>query len=265
MKKRILITGAGSGFGEGVAFGLAKEGHEVIAGVYIWPQLTKMRKEAESRGLTNLRVEKLNILDPFDVAMAAEWDIDILVNNAAIGFGGPVCEIPLDLVRRTFETNVFAGLNLSQKFIRRFVDEKRSGKIVFVSSIAGLAPVPGLGAYSASKHALEAIAEALQTELKSYGIQVQTINPGAYLTGFNDTMAETSEHWMDDEKNFFKKDDLDKLVQPILSNQNDPQEAIDAMISIIPEFSGNFRNVFPKSAEALVKEVQEEAWDYKVS
>lgn len=264
MKKRILITGAGSGFGEGTAIGLAKKGHDVIASTHIWPQVTRLRKEAKSLGLKNLHVEKLDILDSFDVDNAMNWDIDILVNNAAIGYGGPISEIPLDLVRRTFETNVFATLNLSQKFIRKFIDEKRSGKIVFISSIAGLFSSAGFGPYSASKHALESIAEALQGELKPYNIQIQTINPAAYRTGFNDMLAETTSHWMNDKKNFTKKADVAKFFEHTLTNQQDPKDMIEAMISIIPGDTGKFRNVHPKEAEDFIKKVQAQAWENKI-
>ena len=65
--KRILISGAGSGFGELAAIGLAKQGHDVIAGVQIWPQATALRRVASSLGLKNLRVEKLDLLHPYDV------------------------------------------------------------------------------------------------------------------------------------------------------------------------------------------------------
>lgn len=264
MAKKILITGAGSGFGEGAAIGLAKSGYDVIAGVHIWPQLTKMREQAKSLGLTNLRVEKLDIGDPFDVAAALKWDIDILVNNAAISVAGPLSEIPLELVYEVFETNVFAGLNLAQKFACRWINEKRSGKIVFTSSVAGLIPVAGFGAYVASKYALEAIAQVLQEELKSHSIQVQTINPGAYKTGFNDAMVEAAYHWMDDEKDFIKKAEFEKQVAPILANQRDPQEVIEAMISIIPSSSGTFRNLIPKDQEESLKKKQEEVWEKKI-
>jgi len=263
MKKRILITGAGSGFGEGTAIGLAKKGHDVIAGVQIWPQLTRLRKEAQSLGLKNLRVEKLDILDPYDVANALDWDIDILVNNAAIGYAGPISEIPIELIGLTFETNVFGSLNLAQKFIRKFVDEKRSGKIVFISSVAGLHASSGLGAYSASKHALQCIAEVLHDELKPYNIQVQTINPAAYKTGFNDAMVETVLHWMDDTY-FHKKADVEKDLKSKFENQRDPKDMIEEMIAIIPEDSGKFRNVFPKDVEDSLKKAQAAAWENKI-
>lgn len=264
MKKRILITGAGSGLGEGTALGLAKNGHDVIACTQIWPQVTRMRKEAQSAQLDNLRVEKLDILDTYDVANALNWDIDILVNNAAVGYGGPISEVPLEIMHRTFETNVFATLNLTQKFIRKFIDEKRPGKIVFISSIAGLSSAPGFGPYSASKHALECIAEILQSELKSHNIQVQTINPGAYRTGFNDTMAESAFHWMDNKKNFNKKADVKKVLESTLAHQGDPKEMIAAMISIIPSDSGKFRNVVPKTVEDRLKKSQTAAWENEI-
>ncbi len=264
-KKRILITGAGSGFGEGVALGLSKKGHEVIATVQIWPQATKLREQAEELGLKNLRVEKLDILDCFDVEHAIkEFDIDILVNNAAISFTGPISEIPLELVQRTFDTNVFAALNLTQQFVRKFVDEKRPGKIVFISSVAGLFGGAGYGAYTASKHAIEAIAETMQKELEKYRIKVQTINPSAYRTGFNDTMTESAFYWMDDAVNFTKRAEMKKLMAHVLGKQKDPQEAIDAMISIIPADSGMFRNVIPISFVPAMQERQAEAWRNKI-
>ncbi len=264
MKKRILITGAGSGFGEGAAIGLAQKGHDVIAGVHIWPQATRLRKRREDLGLHNLRVEKLDILDSYDIENALKWDIDILVNNAAISYTGPLSEIPIELVQETFETNVFAHLNLTQGFVRKFVDEKRPGKIVFTSSVAGLFSSLELGAYSASKHALEAMAETLAMELKPFNVQVQTINPGAYRTGFNDTMAETAFYWLEDKKNFNKRADIRKIFAHWLGHQGDPQEVIDAMIEIIPSETGKFRNVIPQAREDFIKESQVAAWEKKI-
>lgn len=262
-KKRILITGAGSGFGVGMAIGLAKKGHHVIASVQIWPQATRLREHAQK--LKNLQVEKLDLLEPYDVANAVkEFEIDILVNNAAISVTGPISEIPMELVLETFNTNVFGALNLTQQFVRKFVDEKRPGKIVFISSVAGLFAGSGYGPYTASKHAIEAIAKTMQLELAKHDIQVQTINPSAYRTGFNDTMVEAASHWMDDELNFTKRAEMKKLMAHVLDKQKDPKEAIEQMIAIIPEDTGLFRNIIPASFVDAMKKREAEAWENKI-
>jgi NAD(P)-dependent dehydrogenase (short-subunit alcohol dehydrogenase family) len=262
--KRILITGAGSGLGEGTAIGLAQLGHQVIAGVQISPQVTALRLKAKELGLeNNLRVEKLDILDPYDVKYALTWDIDILLSNAGIGEAGPTFEIPVELVRRNFETNVFAPLDMAQKFIAKFINEKRKGKVVFTSSMGGLFTPAGYGIYVSTKHALEAIAEALHDELKPYNIQIQTINPGAYLTGYNETMADNPFRWLDDSKNFTKRADMRATFDSLLGTPEgrlDPKEMIDAMIEIVPSESGRFRNVVPKFVEDMLKDHQLKAW-----
>jgi NAD(P)-dependent dehydrogenase (short-subunit alcohol dehydrogenase family) len=266
-KKRILISGAGSGFGELAAIGLAKAGHDVIVGAQIWPQVTQLRLKADGLGLKTLRVEKLDILDSYDVRNASKWDIDVLVNNAAIGISGPASEIPLELLRRSFDTNFFAPLDLTQKVVRRWVDEKRTGKIVFVSSIGGLIAVPFGAPYATTKHAMEALAGSMKAELEPFGIQVQVINPGGYLTGFNETEAESSSHWMDDRANYIKRDTVATFFGQILSiddNRMDPQLMADAMVSIIPEDTGLFRNVVPKATEDLARNVQRELWTLRI-
>jgi short-subunit dehydrogenase len=266
-RKRILITGAGSGFGELAAIGLAKEGHDVIAGVQIWPQATALRRKVETLGLKSLQVEKLDLLHPYDVQNALNWDIDTLVNNAAIAESGPITEIPMELLRRMFEGNFFAPLQLTQGFVRKFIDEGRRGKIVFTSSIGGLISIPYGGPYAATKHALEAIAGSMQAELAPFGIQVQVINPGGYLTGFNETEAESSSHWMDDRKNYVKRVDVQGFFARILGdeqNRLDPQLMADAMVQIIPRETGLFRNVVPQLAEDMVKAVQRDTWANKI-
>jgi len=267
MSKTILITGAGSGFGEGAAIGLAQKGHDVIAGVQTSPQVTKMRREAEALRLDNLRVEKIDLLDPYDVRRALTWDIDILFNNAGIGECGPVSEIPLDLVRRNFETNLFAPLALTQGFIARWVAAKRPGKIVFTSSMGGLFTPPGFGVYVSTKHALEAVAEAIAQEVRPFGIKVQTINPGAYLTGFNETMADTPFRWLDDEKNFTKRAAMRQTFDEMLGRPEgrlDPAEMIERIVEIVPADTGKFRNVVPQFVEDLLKQGQASAWEAQI-
>lgn len=264
-KKTILITGAGSGMAEGVSIGLAQLGHKVIAGVQISPQVTALRRKAAELGLEqHLRVEKLDILDPFDVDNALKWDIDILFNHAGIGESGPISEIPLALVRSNFETNLFAPLALSQKFIAKWIAAGKKGKIIFTSSLLGLLSVAGFGAYESTKHALEAIAEELQGEMKPHGIQIQTINPGPFFTGFNERMADTAFRWLDDSKNFTKRTDLRATLNVLLgtpAGRLDPKIVIEAMIKIVPDDTGKFRNIIPESLEATLKEAQIKAWE----
>jgi NAD(P)-dependent dehydrogenase (short-subunit alcohol dehydrogenase family) len=259
--KNVLITGAGSGLGKGTAIGLAKAGHRVFATTHIWAQATDLQREGKKLGLDGrLTVDKLDVLDERDIKKALGWPFDTFVSNAAIGDGGPISEIPVDLVRRTFETNVFSNLAIAQHVVRKFLESKTKGRIVFVSSMGGLLTAFGLGAYCASKHALEGIAAAMRDELSTTGITVQTINPGAYDTGFNDRMADTTYHWHDDAFHFTRESDIRASFAAIMTGQLDPNEMIDKMVEVIGADDGLYRNVWPPSIETLIKQVQERAW-----
>lgn len=266
MTKTILVTGAGSGFGEGAAIGMARNGHTVIATVQVSPQVMPLREKARALGLTNLTVMKLDLLDPFDVANAQKLapQVDVLWNNAGIGESGPVFEIPLDLVRRNFETNVFAPLALTQAFVKAWIAHDKKAKVVFTSSMGGLFTPAHWGVYVSTKHALESVAEAMQQELATHGIKVQTINPGAYYTGYNETMADTAFRWLDDAVNVTKRADLRKEFDGFFAMPDgrlDAQEMIDRMIEIVPADTGKFRNVVPKATEDMLKAHQLAAWD----
>jgi NAD(P)-dependent dehydrogenase (short-subunit alcohol dehydrogenase family) len=263
--KKVLITGAGSGLGRGTAIGLAKAGHEVFATTHIWAQASDLQREAAKLDLGDqLTVDKLDVLDERDVKRTMSWDFNTFVSNAAIGESGPISEIPLDLVRRTFETNVFSNLAMAQQVVRKFIDSKTQGRIVFVSSMGGMLTAYGLGAYCASKHAIEGIAAAMRDELAPTGIIVQTINPGPYDTGFNDRMAATTYHWHDDAVHFTKEKDIRANFAAIMKGQFDPKEMIDKMVEVIGADNGIYRNVWPPSIEALIKQVQERAWTLRV-
>jgi NAD(P)-dependent dehydrogenase (short-subunit alcohol dehydrogenase family) len=267
MRRKILVTGAGSGFGEGTAIGLARNGHDVIAAAQTWPQVTALRIKSKALALPTLRVEKLDLLDPYDAARACKWDFDILVNNAGIGEGGPIAEIPLEIVRHNFEVNVFAPLALTQHVVKSWVAAGIHGKIVFVSSMGGLFSPPGFSAYAATKHALEAIAEAMQEELRPFGIQVQTINPGAYLTGFNEAKAENAFRWLDDAVNFTKRDMMRGMANGLIGNERgrlDPGDMIAKMVEVIPASRGKFRNIHPEIVEDSLKSHQAEMFQREI-
>ncbi|WP_374471677.1 SDR family oxidoreductase [Phenylobacterium sp.] len=269
-QKTILITGAGSGFGKAAALGMARNGHDIIATAHVSSQVTPLREEVAALGLQDrVRVARLDLTDPYDIRQAIGWDIDVLWNNAGMGEAGPVWEIPVDLVRRNYEVNVFLPLTLTQGVVQRWVREGRSQgkKVVFTSSMGGLFTPANWGTYVSTKHALEAFAEAMQQELAAYGIKVQTINPGAYYTGYNETMADNPFRWLDDAKNFTKRADLRKGFDDFFATPEgrmDPQEMIERMIDIVPADTGKFRNVVPKAIEDMLKDHQLKAWDNQI-
>ncbi|AUX75676.1 SDR family oxidoreductase [Sinorhizobium fredii] len=270
MSKTILVTGAGSGFGKGAAIGMAKNGHDIIATCQVSPMVTALRNEVEALGLADrIRVERLDLTDPYDVRQAQGWDFDILWNNAGQGEPGPVWEIPVDIVRRNFEINVFLPLTLTQGVVQKWVREGKSQgkKVVFTSSMGGLFTPANWGTYVSTKHALESIAEALQQELAAYGIKIQTINPGAYYTGYNETMADNPFRWLDDNKNITKCADLRKGFDDFFATPEgrmDPAEMIERMIEVVPADTGKFRNVCPKVIEDMLKEHQLAAWENQI-
>ncbi len=258
MSKTIFITGAGHGFGRGVALGLARKGHKVIAASQIWSHVWDLRSEAKGQGL-DLEVIKLDLRDNIDKRHALSYDIDILVNNAGIMESGSMAEIPVDRVRESFETNVFCHLELMQGFVRKMI-EKGQGKVVWLSSVVGISKIPFFGTYCATKHAIEAIAWAMKGELEPYGIKVAVINPGPYLTGFNNTGAESVHQWYDPEKNLIKFPEHIDFVD----HQYDPQEMIDAMVEVIPADSHMYRTVKPDEFVDRLKKIQANEWDAKI-
>jgi len=257
-KPSVIITGAGSGLGKGAAFGLARAGCRVLAAVQYPQQVTELRAVAEGEGLAALTVEKVDLLKASERAFLARQPCDVLVNNAAVSETGPIAEQPLDLVREVFETNVFATLDLTQRIVRPMV-ERGSGRVIMVSSMAGLMAIPYVGAYCASKHALEAIAGDLNQELKPHGVEVLTFNPGPYKTGFNDRMWDSAYRWMDDKVHFTRRSDMAGTAA-VLDNQFEPQEAVDSLVALAQATAPRFRNVVPLPIEEMLKAKQAEAW-----
>lgn len=176
MSKTILITGAGHGFGKGTALGLAREGHKVIAAAQIWPQVWDLRSEAKEQTL-EFEVIKLDIRDDIDRKSALTYDVDILVNNAGIMESGAMAEIHLERVRESFETNVFSHLELTQGFVREMIKQGH-GKVIWISSVAGISKGPFLGTYCATKHAIEAIAWAMKEGLRPMALRSQRLTQG---------------------------------------------------------------------------------------
>ncbi len=184
----VLITGASTGIGEACAQRFHQLGYRVIAGV---------RKEADGLRLqastsSRLTWVLLDVTDPNSLLQAAELvrsvvgadGLAALVNNAGIVVGGPLEYLPLALVRLQFEVNVVGLVAVTQSFLPALRMWRGSGgaRIVNIGSIAGRTANPFIGPYAASKHAVEAITDALRGELNPWGIQVAVIEPGAVAT-----------------------------------------------------------------------------------
>jgi len=239
MSKSVLITGAGSGFGKGASIALHERGYHVIATTETEEQATTLRAEVPS-----LVVEKLDITTD-DVRKAANWDIDVLVNNAGAGETGPLADVPLARVRRLFEVNVFGTLSLTQAVLPSMIT-KGSGRVIIMSSIAGVVSGPAFGPYSMNKHALEAMGKALRGELAGQNIDVTLLNPGPYQTGFNDRMAASMWEWFgDDSLSAPAKPLFEFMRQMVTEGQLNPQEVVDAIVALVEASSTEENNFVP--------------------
>lgn len=257
--KKVLITGAGTGFGPEVAMRLAAKGFDVIASVEVYAQVQTLKRQAAERGVT-LTVEKLDVTDGGDRRKALDWGIEILVNNAGVGEGGATVDIPAANIRHQFEVNVTGPLLLTQGIAKQMV-KRGAGRIVWVSSREGLNVNPFTGIYAASKHALEAIAESMKDELQEFGVEVATINPGPFLTGFNDRIFQTWESWDDNPSQ--RLYDYSKLAFP--RPQFNPEPVYATMTAVAAGEIDTYRNLEPKSMIEETKNLIEAPWSKKTT
>jgi NAD(P)-dependent dehydrogenase (short-subunit alcohol dehydrogenase family) len=180
--QRVLITGCSTGIGRATAIELTKRGYEVIA---------TARRLGSLDDLDVAQRLALDVTSDESVAAAhrAAGRVDVLVNNAGFGLEGAIETVPLDDVRRVFETNVIGAARMIQAFVPAMRDQG-SGVVVNVSSVAGVAAGPLGGYYSASKFALEAMSEALHLEAGHFGVQVVVIQPGRIATPFDSNVID---------------------------------------------------------------------------
>ncbi len=178
--RSVLITGASSGIGEASALRLARAGWRVLAGVRAGADGARLRAAAGER----LEPVTIDVTEPATITAAAEAlgdePLDGLVNNARAALVMPLEFLPLDELRRQLELNLVGHVAVTQALLPNL--RSGCGRIVNVGSIAGRSALPFLGAYAASKHALEAVTDALRVELRPFGIAVTVIEPGTIAT-----------------------------------------------------------------------------------
>ena len=234
----IVITGAAGGIGRALAQESHRRGHTVYA--------TDVRQDLlADLAAIGIRTHGVDVTSAADIASLVERlaqdgaTPDLLINNAGFGAIAPLAEISLARLRAQFEVNVFSIVALSQALIPLMV-ARRSGRIVNIGSVSGVVTTPFAGAYCASKAAVHALSDALRLELKPFGIEVITVQPGGIRSDFGTAAARAVAEAM-------RKDSLyapvaDAIVQRAEASQDGSTTAedfanrmLDAVLADNPE------------------------------
>ncbi len=235
-----VVTGAGTGFGRLTVEALARSGYRAYAAV----RDPAGRNAGAVRDLVaqGIRVVDLDVTDDASVEAAAatilreSGRVDVLVNNAGAAYFGLTETFTPDLVRRQFDVNVFGVLRVNRAFLPS-MRARRSGLIVYVSSVVGRFVMPFGGVYAASKHAIEALAETSAYELQPFGVDVTIVEPSAFRTSIFDKLL-----FADDDARAATYGSLaDKpreLAEAMMTRAGDPAAVADAIVEIAARTPG---------------------------
>ena len=225
MKKVVIITGASRGFGELIAKKFQKENFQVIA------TMRNIDSSPSLKKLENLDIKKLDVTVKSDIKNVVNYTvekygrIDILINNAGYGAFGFLEEASNEEIRNQFNVNYF-GLIDCIKGVLPQMRKQKDGVIVNISSIAGRFGLPFTSLYNSSKFAVEGLTECLHYELSLFGIDIKTVAPGSFRTGFHDSINFTEDE---------KKEDLDVVRENL-------KKALEDGIKNEPPFPFGFGN-----------------------
>ena len=225
MKKVVIITGASRGFGELIAKKFQKENFQVIA------TMRNIDSSPSLKKLENVDIKKLDVTVKSDVKNVVDYTvekygrIDILINNAGYGAFGFLEEASDEEIRNQFNVNYF-GLIDCIKGVLPQMRKQKDGVIVNISSIAGRFGLPFTSLYNSSKFAVEGLTECLHYELSLFGIDIKTVAPGSFRTGFHDSINFTEDE---------KKEDLDVVRENL-------KKALEDGIKNKPPFPFGFGN-----------------------
>jgi NAD(P)-dependent dehydrogenase (short-subunit alcohol dehydrogenase family) len=182
--KAVLVTGCSSGIGRASALRLARSGWTVYASARR-PETLAELGDAGCRTLALDVTDEDSMRAAVETVEQAEGAVGVLINNAGYSQSGAIETVPIEAVRRQFETNVLGLVRLTQLVLPR-MRAQRWGKIVNLGSMGGRLTFPGGGCYHATKYALEAISDALRFELRGFGIDVVLLEPGLITTEFGE-------------------------------------------------------------------------------
>ena len=199
-QQTVLITGATDGLGRAAALLLAEKGFRVFAAGRSPEKRAELDRLAANRKLP-LESLELDVCDDVSVNRAVQQvlqkagHLDVLINNAGVGLMAVAEELKLEDLRRLYETNIFGLLRVTQAVLPH-MRERKSGRILMLSSVAGILTPPTYGAYSSSKHAVEALSNAFRLELYPFNVDVILIEPGYIMTNFQQTAKDLAESYI---------------------------------------------------------------------
>jgi len=248
-KKIILISGCSSGFGYLSAIHLAEKGYQVIATMRDLAKRGDLDNEIKNRDLP-ITIRQLDVTDIDSIRYCLkkiedEYSrLDVLVNNAGYGIGGFFEDLSDREYRDQMETNFFGVLNMVRESLP-LLRKSDDARIINISSTAGLTTTPGMGAYNASKWAVEAFSESLRQELALHGMKVLLIEPGPYPTKVLTTNTRFAERANDPQSpNYpFTQKLYEKYKQNNETLKSDPMEIVRLMGKLISKKNPSFRNV----------------------
>lgn len=254
--KLAVVTGASSGFGLLASVELARRGMRVCATMRDLGRAAALEQALRDAGVSARTVE-LDVVKPASVDRAfadiehTDGPVDILVNNAGYALGGFVEDLSMAELREQLETNFFGLVQVTKRVIPG-MRERRSGRIINITSISGRVALPGLGAYAASKFAVEGLSEALRHELRPHGVFVSVVEPGSYRTDIWDRNRRVAARTLDESSpNRAATQRLtERIDRRVATALGDPQDVARAIANVATARRPRLRYLVGKDAIA---------------
>lgn len=249
-QKIALVTGASGGIGQAIAETLAANGFYVFAAARRMDRLEAMRTES-------IEPIELDVTDngainaAVDHVRSTKGRIDVLVNNAGYGLYGTVEGLTPDQVQHQFDVNVF-GLGRVTQAVLPIMRQQQGGCIVNIASVVGKVSLPFAGWYSASKHAVEALSDALRLEVQPFGIKVVVIEPGAIKTEFDEVALGALDQSADPEDYAPAKSGFRKLIENTYGKAPGPDVIARTVLKAVNASNPRPRYAVPFDSKSLI-------------
>lgn len=262
-EKIVLITGASSGIGKASALLFLKKGYTV----YATAPSTIAMIDLETKGARVLQLDITNTENCRQVVNLIYKEserIDILVNNAGFGLYGAIEDVPMTDARQQFEVNLFGLVQLTQMILPK-MRENCEGRIITISSILGRMTLPMGGWYHASKYALEGISDCLRQELRSFGVKVILINPGAVKSEWADIALSKAIQYSKNTDYGTMTKQLENLLLKSIKIQGKAEKVAEVIVNASESRNPRIRYIVPAHAKLiwfLKKLINESSFDY---